>query len=92
MKNIFITGGGGYCGAILVPKLLDKGYNVCVYDTFYFGSDHLNYHPNLKLIKGDLRDRSKLRESLKNQNSVIHLACISNDASFELNESFSIFY
>ena len=27
MKNIFITGGGGYCGAILVPKLLDKGYN-----------------------------------------------------------------
>ena len=89
MKNIFITGGGGYCGAILVPKLLDKGYNVCVYDTFYFGSDHLNYHPNLKLIKGDLRDRSKLRESLKNQNSVIHLACISNDASFELNESLS---
>ena len=89
MKNIFITGGGGYCGAILVHKLLDKGYNVCVYDTFYFGSDHLNYHPNLKLIKGDLRDRSKLRESLKNQNSVIHLACISNDASFELNESLS---
>ena len=89
MKNIFITGGGGYCGAILVPKLLDRGYNVCVYDTFYFGSDHLNYHPNLKLIKGDLRDRSKLRESLKNQNSVIHLACISNDASFELNESLS---
>lgn len=89
MKNVFITGGGGYCGAILVPKLLDKGYNVSIYDTFYFGSDHLNHHPNLKLIKGDLRDRSKLRESLKNQNSVIHLACISNDASFELNESLS---
>jgi nucleoside-diphosphate-sugar epimerase len=89
MKNIFITGGGGYCGAILIPKLLDKGYNITIYDTFYFGSDHLKPHPNLQLIKGDLRDQIKLRDCLKNQNSVIHLACISNDSSFELNESLS---
>ena len=89
MKNIFITGGGGYCGAILIPKLLESGYKITVYDTFYFGNKHFIKNPNLKLIEGDIRDENKLKSSIKNQDIVVHLACISNDASFELNENLS---
>ena len=48
-NKIFITGGAGYVGSRLVPYLLDKNYEVCVYDTMYFGSDHLKEHKNLKL-------------------------------------------
>lgn len=84
MKNVFITGGAGYVGSMLVPNLLDKGYNVTVYDLFIYG-DTIKKHKNLKLIKGDIRNQELLCQSLENQNQVIHLACISNDPSFELN-------
>ena len=86
MKNIFITGGAGYVGSVLTPALLSKNYNVTVYDLFIYG-DTLEKHKNLKTIKGDLRNTTLLKESLKNQDQVIHLACISNDPSFELNPS-----
>ena len=89
MKKIFITGGGGYCGAVLIPMLLDSGYKVTVYDTFYFGHKHLNKNSNLKLIEGDVRDENKLNSSINKQDIVVHLVCISNDASFELNENLS---
>lgn len=85
MKNIFITGGAGYVGANLVPKLLNKGYNVTVIDLMIYGDDVLPNHPNLKKVKGDIRDQELLKKILKGQDAVIHLACISNDPSFELN-------
>ena len=90
MNKIFVTGGGGYCGGILIPQLLSKGYKVTVYDTLFYGHKHLPVnHPNLTLIKGDIRDILKLKTSLKDKDIVLHLACISNDTSFELNESLS---
>lgn len=82
-KNIFVTGGAGYVGSALVPVLLEKGYNVVVYDLYIYG-DALQPHPNLKKIKGDIRDRGKLIESVKGADAIIHLACISNDPSFDL--------
>lgn len=85
LKNIFITGGAGYVGAVLVPKLLAKGYNVTVLDLMIYGENVLPKHPNLKSIKGDIRDQSLLKKILAGQDAVIHLACISNDPSFELN-------
>ena len=85
MKNIFITGGAGYVGAILAPKLLSKGYKVTVLDLMIYGEDVLPKHPNLKAVKGDIRDQKLLRELLPGHDAVIHLACISNDPSFELN-------
>ncbi|MBL7891059.1 MAG: SDR family oxidoreductase [Bacteroidia bacterium] len=85
MKNIFITGGAGYVGSVLVPKLLKKGYNVTVLDLMIYGEDVLPKHPNLKAIKGDIRDQQLLKKILPGQDAVIHLACISNDPSFELN-------
>ena len=89
MNNIIIFGGGGYCGSVLVPQLLNKNWKVTVFDTFWYGFDHFPKNDNLKLIKGDVRDLNLVRESLKNNSHVLHLACISNDSSFELDENLS---
>ena len=83
-KKIFITGGAGYVGAALVKKLLNDGYHVTVYDLMIYGKV-LEDHENLTTIKADIRDEIKLKSSIQKQDIVIHLACISNDPSFELN-------
>jgi nucleoside-diphosphate-sugar epimerase len=89
-KNVLVTGGAGYCGSLLVPQLLAEGYNVTVYDLLYFGDSFLpKDNPRLKVIPGDIRDVAKLASALQNQDVVLSLACISNDASFELDESLS---
>jgi nucleoside-diphosphate-sugar epimerase len=85
VSNILITGGAGYVGAVLTPYLLDKGYKVTVIDLMIYGKDVLKSHPNLKIIKGDIRDIELLKKILPHHEVVIHLACISNDPSFELN-------
>lgn len=75
-------------GSVLVPKLLEEGYHVKVLDLYMYGEEGLTsvkYHPNLEQIKGDIRDRGVLETTLAGCDSVIHLACISNDPSFELN-------
>ena len=85
MKKIFVIGGGGYVGSALVPRMLDAGYSVTVYDLFIYGENVMEKHPYLSTIKGDIRDLNLLEKSLKGFDSIIHLACISNDPSFELN-------
>jgi len=85
MNNIFITGGAGYVGAVLVPHLLEEGYAVTVLDLMIYGEDVLPAHPNLNSVKGDIRDQELLHKLLPGHDAVIHLACISNDPSFELN-------
>ncbi len=85
MKSVYITGGAGYVGSVLVPKLLSKGYKVSVLDLMIYGEDVLAKHPNLTIIKGDIRDQELLKKTLPGHDAVIHLACISNDPSFELN-------
>ena len=84
-NKIFITGGAGYVGAVLTPYLLNKGYEVTVLDLMIYGENVLQKNPNLKMIKGDIRDIEILKKELPSHNTLIHLACISNDPSFELN-------
>ena len=89
-KHILVTGGAGYCGSVLIPLLLEYGYNVVVFDILYYGHEHLPLeHKNLKIVKGDIRDIAKLKEAMINIHTVIHLVCISNDVSFELDEALS---
>ena len=83
--KILVTGGAGYVGSKLVPKLLKKGHHVKVLDLMIYGEDVLDDHPNLEKIKGDIRNQELLKKVLISQEAVIHLACISNDPSFELN-------
>ena len=84
-KNILITGGAGYVGALLTPRLLDEGFKVTVLDLMIYGENVINDHPNLKKIRGDIRDQQLLKQIIPGHDVVIHLACISNDPSFELN-------
>ncbi len=85
MKKVLITGGAGYVGTVLTNQLLEKGYDVIVYDTMYY-SCYLKPHPRLTIYEADVRDIVSFKKALKGVDSVIHLACISNDPSFHLDE------
>ena len=89
-KKVLVAGGAGYVGCVLVPKLLDKGYEVVVFDLMLFGFSGLpTGNPRLTVVDGDLRDTAALASALRGVDSVIHLACISNDPSFELDPDLS---
>ena len=83
--TVLVTGGAGYVGSALVPALLQAGHRVVVLDLFLYGENVLATHANLKTVKGDLRDRATVDAAMKGCNAVIHLACVSNDPSFDLN-------
>ena len=89
MKTVLVTGGAGYKGCILIPKLLAAGYTVIVYDLMLFGSAGLPSHPNLRVVTGDIRDTDDYARHVAGANYVIHMACISNDPSFDLDPSLS---
>ena len=89
VKKILVTGGAGYGGSVLAPKLLDAGHSVRVYDLMLFGSAGLPSHHNLELVPGDLRDSAGIAAAVDGMDTVIHLACISNDPSFELDPALS---
>jgi nucleoside-diphosphate-sugar epimerase len=87
IRKVFVTGGAGYVGAALVPRLLAEGYAVKVLDLYLYGDDVLQavkQNPLLEEVKGDIRDRALLERAIPGCDAVIHLACISNDPSFEL--------
>lgn len=90
--TVLVTGGAGYVGAMLVPQLLEKGYRVRVLDLYIYGEnvfDGVKHNPRLQQIKGDIRDSEALEGALRGCDAVIHLACISNDPSFELDPALS---
>ena len=86
VDSVLVTGGAGYVGAMLVPRLLEVGYAVTVVDLMIYG-DHVlpKDHPKLSVETGDIRDIGLLNRLMPGHDAVIHLACISNDPSFELN-------
>src|SRR5262249_57670060 len=86
-KRVMVTGGAGYVGSRLVPKLLDAGYEVSVLDLYLYGDDIFAAYagnPALRQVKGDLRNPGDVGGALAGCDAVIHLACISNDPSFDL--------
>lgn len=87
MRTILVTGGAGYVGSKLVSHLLDNNFKVKVYDTFWYGDQvfgDLRNCENIELIRGDIRDLEKLNIAVAGCTDLIHLACISNDPSYEL--------
>ncbi len=90
--RVLVTGGAGYVGSVLVPQMLERGYKVRVLDLYIYGDDVLDAvknHPNLEQVKGDLRNRDVVARAVKDCEQVIHLACISNDPSVELDPDLS---
>jgi nucleoside-diphosphate-sugar epimerase len=88
--NILVTGGAGYLGSVLIPKLLVRGHRVRSLDIGYFGVEHLRaMRPSVEIVRDDIRsvlaDKAALEALLKDIDVVVHLAAISNDPSAELN-------
>ncbi len=79
--NILVTGGCGYKGSVLIPKLLARGYNVRALDTMWFGN-FLAPHANLSVVQGDVRDIDKI--PLEDINTIIHLSSVANDPCGDL--------
>ena len=87
LNRVLVTGGAGYVGCVLVPHLLEAGYEVTVLDLYLYGDDvfaECRRHGGLREEKGDVRDPGAVASALRGCDAVIHLACISNDPSFEL--------
>lgn len=98
IKKVLVVGGAGYVGSVLVPKLLGEGYKVRVFDLYLYslsknlGEDifrEWSKHRNLEQIKGDVRDEGIIDKAVQGIDAVIHLACMSNDPSFELDRELS---
>lgn len=92
IRRVLVTGGAGYVGAVLVPRLLSEGYQVRVLDLYLYGREPLDAvraHPGLEEIQGDIRNEEVVRSALRGCDAVIHLACISNDPSVELDPALS---
>lgn len=79
--KLFVTGACGYKGTVLVPKLIEKGHEVVAFDTQWFGNN-LRPHPNLTIIKGDVRNPEEY--DLTGIDAVIHLSSIANDPAGDL--------
>lgn len=92
MSHVCIPGGAGYVGAVLVPKLLGRGHRVTVLDNYQFGHDvfaNMRGAAGLREVEGDVRDREAVKAALTGCDAVIHLACVSNDPSYELDPELS---
>jgi nucleoside-diphosphate-sugar epimerase len=85
-QHVLVTGGAGYVGSALVPELLEAGYRVTVLDLYLYGTELFAEHrgPNLREVQGDIRDPQAVADALQGVDAVIHLACISNDPSYDL--------
>jgi nucleoside-diphosphate-sugar epimerase len=85
-KRVMVTGGAGYVGSSLVPKLLAAGYEVSNLDLYLYGDVFAAQadNPVLRQTRGDLRNPADVEKALQGCDAVIHLACISNDPSFDL--------
>jgi nucleoside-diphosphate-sugar epimerase len=87
VRRVLVTGGAGYVGSSLIPKLLAANYEVTVLDLYIYGEElfaQLRDRAGFREIKGDLRNPADVARALDGCDAVIHLACISNDPSFDL--------
>ena len=87
LRQVLVTGGAGYVGAVLVPHLLAHGHRVRVLDLYLFGRDTLaalRGHPHLEEVAADLRDTASVRAALAGCDAAVHLGCISGDVSVAL--------
>ena len=79
MTKVLVTGGAGYIGSVLVPDLLNKGYEVTVIDNFMYRQTSLTTslrNSNFKLVFGDVRNEALMKEEISKADVLIPLAAI----------------
>lgn len=79
--RVLVTGGCGYKGTVLVPKLLAAGHQVVAFDIMWFGN-FLTPHRNLMVVKGDVRNIDEI--PLSGVDAIIHLSSVANDPCGDL--------
>lgn len=92
-SNVLVIGGAGYVGSALVPKLLDKGYKVCLFDLLLFGTDPIAGvlgHPNLEMVEADFRQVDRVVQAMRGIDAVVHLGAIVGDPACSLDEDLTI--
>lgn len=93
MEKVLVTGGAGYVGSSLVPRLLQEGYKVRVLDCLLYGKEPLLSiagHENFELIQGRIENRETVKKAVQGIDSIIHLADLSNDPACNLNPKLSV--
>ncbi|MBI4349896.1 MAG: NAD(P)-dependent oxidoreductase [Elusimicrobia bacterium] len=78
-EKVFVTGGAGYLGSVLVPALLGSGFRVTVLDSFLFDQTSLLEccsSPGFEILRGDARDERLVKEGIKGADYIIPLACL----------------
>ena len=86
MSKVLITGGAGYVGAVLTPYLLNKGHKITVIDLMIYGKEVLSKNPNLRVIKGDIRDTNLLEKEYKQLIDPVIINTIEDNISSLMNE------
>ena len=74
MKNLIVFGGGGYCASVLIPQLINEGWNVTAFDKFWYGTGHLPKSEFLHLFHGDVRDLNAVKQALNGNDLLIPIA------------------
>src|ERR1700736_5340313 len=92
-RRVLVLGGAGYLGSVLVRQLLEMGRRVRVLDSFMFGEqalDGVRYHPNLEVVRGDVRDVGIVVRCMRGCDAVTHLAGIVGDPACEENKELAV--
>ncbi|WHZ15112.1 MAG: UDP-glucose 4-epimerase [Nitrospira sp.] len=92
-RRVLVIGGAGFIGSALLPKLLQRGYEVRLFDLLLFGKEpiaNLAGYSNLEIIQGDFRHMDKVVRAMKGVDDVIHLGAIVGDQACSLDEELTI--
>lgn len=93
IRSVLVIGGAGYIGSMLLPRLLEEGYQVRVLDLFLYGRDSIADYlsqPNLEVVEGDFRDVQMVVDVMQGMDAVVHLGAIVGDPACDLNEQITI--
>lgn len=92
-RKILVIGGAGYVGSALLPKLLERGYEVRLLDLLLYGHEPIRQvlgHPRLELVQADFRQVDKVVNAMRGIDAVIHLGGIVGDPACKLDEELTI--
>lgn len=92
-RHVAVIGGAGFVGSVLVPRLLDHGYEVTVLDAFLYGTESVagaDENERLHLVRGDMRSVESLVRACRDADAVVHLGGLVGDPSCAVDERLTL--